>query len=279
MAGCLYIVATPIGNLDDMTIRGIRILREVDIVAAEDTRHTRILLERFGIGTPLISLHEYSQTRRYERLVEGLQKGQAVAYVSDAGTPGISDPGYVLVRQALSRGIRVVPIPGASAVMAALSVSGLPTESFVFEGFLPERPQRRRRFLLALAAERRTMVFYESPRRLLATLNDLRELWGDRQVVLAREMTKIHEEIIRGSLGELIPLLAERTIKGEVTLLVEGSSKEAECSEEELLRLGKAMREEGGLSCRQLVDRVVAQTGAPRKRVYKIIQQMFQKED
>ena len=200
-AGTLYVVATPIGNLEDITLRAIRILKEVRLIAAEDTRRTRILLDKYGISTPLTSLYDQNEAKKSGLLIARLLEGEDVAYVSDAGTPGISDPGYILVREAVSLGIRVAPVPGASALIAALSVSGLPMDSFIFLGFLPSKSMRRRQLLTSLREEERTLIFYESPHRLLASLNDIAALLGDREVVVSREMTKIYEEFLRGPAG------------------------------------------------------------------------------
>jgi len=203
-SGTLYIVATPIGNLEDITIRAIRILKEVCLIAAEDTRRTRILLDKYQIPTPLTSLYDQNEMKKSGLILAKLQKGEDVAYVSDAGTPGISDPGYILVKEAIARGIRVAPVPGSSALVAALSVSGLPMDSFVFLGFLPAKSVRRRRLLASLKQEERTLVFYESPRRLLSCLYDIEELLGEREVVVSREMTKFYEEFLRGPAGRLV---------------------------------------------------------------------------
>jgi 16S rRNA (cytidine1402-2'-O)-methyltransferase len=200
-AGTLYVVATPIGNLEDITLRAIRILKEVRLIAAEDTRRTRILLDKYEISTPLTSLYDQNEAKKSGLLIARLLKGEDVAYVSDAGTPGISDPGYILVREAVSRGIRVAPIPGASALIAALSVSGLPMDSFVFLGFLPSKSMRRRKLLTSLREDERTLIFYESPHRLLASLKDIAAVLGDREMVVSREMTKIHEKFLRGPAG------------------------------------------------------------------------------
>ncbi|MBU0652528.1 MAG: 16S rRNA (cytidine(1402)-2'-O)-methyltransferase, partial [Proteobacteria bacterium] len=225
-AGTLYVVATPIGNLEDITLRAIRILREVRLIAAEDTRRTRILLAKYGISTPLTSLYDQNEAKKSGLLIARLLKGEEVAYVSDAGTPGISDPGYILVREAVSLGIRVAPVPGASALIAALSVSGLPMDSFLFLGFLPSKSTRRRQLLISLREEKRTLIFYESPHRLLASLKDIAALLGDREVVVSREMTKVYEEFLRGPAGDVLNGLRNGTIRGEVTLIVAGRSGE-----------------------------------------------------
>jgi 16S rRNA (cytidine1402-2'-O)-methyltransferase len=224
MPGTLYVVATPIGNLEDMTLRALRVLREVDLIAAEDTRRARILLDHYQIDKPLTSLYEHNEALKAPELVRRLAMGLSLALISEAGTPLISDPGYRLVQLAIAHGIAVVPIPGACAAVAALMGAGLPTDRFAFEGFLPKRPGKRRRRLEELRAEARTMVFYESPRRVGALLADMQAVWGDRRVALARELTKKFEEILRGRLSEVQALVAERPPLGEVTLVVEGAT-------------------------------------------------------
>jgi len=270
--GTLFVVATPIGNLEDITIRAIRVLKEVCLIAAEDTRRTRILLNAYQIVTPLISLYDHSEAKKSELLLAKLQEGKHVAYVSDAGTPGISDPGYVLVREAVLRGIRVAPVPGASALIAALSVSGLPMDSFVFYGFLPAKPAKRRQLLASLKEEGRTLIFYESPRRLLSSLNDIEELMGDREMVVSREMTKIYEEFLRGPVSQVIAGLEGVTVRGEVTLIVAGRAGDTErYSDEELLRRLGQLRREDGLSLRDMADRLAQDTGVSRRRIYRLL--------
>ncbi len=273
-AGTLYVVATPIGHLEDITLRAIRILKAVSLIAAEDTRHTRILLERHQIATPLTSLHDQNERKKSNILLARLERGEDIAYVSDAGTPGVSDPGFVLVRNALAKGIRVAPVPGASAMIAALSVSGLPMDRFVFLGFLPAKPIRRRQALESLQREERTLVFYESPRRLLSTLRDIEGVFGEREVVVAREMTKMYEEFLRGPAGRIIAALASAVIRGEVTLIVAGrSEREEDFSDEDLLaqarQRGKA--EGKGLSLRDMADRIAEETGVARRRIYRLL--------
>jgi 16S rRNA (cytidine1402-2'-O)-methyltransferase len=273
-AGTLYVVATPIGNLEDITLRAIRVLKEVRLIAAEDTRHTRILLERYQIPTPLTSLYDQNEAKKSGSLLARLQKGEDVAYVSDAGTPGISDPGFILVRKAIALGIRVAPVPGSSALIAALSVSGLPMDSFVFLGFLPARQARRRQLLSSLQQEERTLVFYESPRRLVSSLQDIDELLGEREVVVSREMTKLYEEFLRGTAGRLITDLGQNTIRGEVTLIVAGRSEAPpEYSDEDLLRCYREVQNGGGekLSVRDMADRLARETGVSRRRIYRLL--------
>lgn len=227
--GNLFLVATPIGNLEDITLRAIRVLGEVDLIAAEDTRRTLKLLSHFKISKPITSYFEGNKFRKAPLILKKLEEGFNVALTSDAGMPGISDPGYHLVNAAIERGIQIVPIPGPTALIAALAASGLPTDRFVFEGFLPHKASKRKRKLQELAAMNCTIVLFESPRRLLRTLNELIEIAGDRRAALARELTKKFEEIIRGSLKELAQRAGESEIRGEVTLVIgpeEASTKQ-----------------------------------------------------
>ena len=221
-AGTLYLVGTPIGNLDDITLRALRVLKEVDLIACEDTRHTATLLNHYGIDKPTISYHEHNELTRAAELIVHLERGDNIAVVSDAGMPGVSDPGYRLVALAVRHHIRVVPVPGASAFLSALVASGLPTDSFRFAGFLPPKTGARRTALEAVRSSPRTQVFYEAPHRILETLRDVVEvLGGERHVVIAREVTKIHEEFIRGRAREVLQQLEHRgEIKGEITLLI-----------------------------------------------------------
>jgi len=221
--GTLYVVATPIGNLQDITLRALDVLKAVNLVAAEDTRKTARLLGHFGLSAPLISYHEYNEAARAPGLLQRLIQGESIALVSNAGTPGVSDPGYRLVRAAANEGLRVVPVPGVTAAAAALSVSGLATDAFVFEGFLAKKAGRRLQQIETLASETRTVILYESPQRIRALIEELITAFGDRPAVLAREMTKLHEEFIRGRLSEVLAALRSRAeIKGECTLLVAG---------------------------------------------------------
>ena len=272
--GTLYVVATPIGNLEDITLRALRILKEVRLIAAEDTRRTRILLDKYGIPTPLTSLYDQNEAKKSLTLIARLQRGEDLAYVSDAGTPGISDPGYILVREAVSRGIRVSPVPGTSALIAAMSVSGLPMDSFIFLGFLPSKPMRRRKLLTSLRDEERTLIFYESPHRLPASLSDIAELLGDREVVVSREMTKVYEEFLRGPAAEVIAAMGNGAVKGELTLIVAGRTGEVrEYSDAELIRQGEQIRRESReeLSLRDLADRIAQDTGVSRRRIYRLL--------
>lgn len=228
VSGTLYIVATPIGNLEDITLRALRILREADLIACEDTRQTRKLLDRHGIVKPLVSYHEHNEFARAGELLAELQVGRNIALVSDAGTPLIADPGYRLVAQARSAGIVVSPIPGASAITGALSASGLPTDSFYFGGFLPAKKSQRRKTLEEAKNYPVTLVFYEAPHRILEALEDIAEVLGSRKVTLARELTKIHEEFLAGTAPELREKLAHRAPRGEFTILVAKADAPAE---------------------------------------------------
>ena len=231
--GCLYLVATPIGNLEDITVRALRILGEADLIACEDTRQTAKLLRHYNIDKKTVSYHEHNEMTRAAELVIGLEEGAKVALVTDAGTPGISDPGHHLISLCLRHKIPIVPIPGPSAVIAALTASGLPTEEFLFVGFLPSRSGERRKALEALAAEPRTIVLYESPHRLVEMLGEAVELLGRRPAVIARELTKIHEEFLRGDLAELLVKVQQKPPRGEITMLI-GAAPEGQASSNEL---------------------------------------------
>jgi len=224
-AGTLYLVATPIGNLDDFSPRGQRVLREVDVIAAEDTRHTGQLLARFGIERPLVSYHDHNKDRRTPELIGRLRDGAAVAIVSDAGSPGISDPAFTLVRAAVEAGLPIVPVPGPSSALCALEVSGLPTDRFAFEGFLPRKSGRKRARIEELRADPRTLIFFESPHRLRATLADLLKGMGDRPASVSRELTKKFEETRRGPLSALVAWAAERAPRGEFVIIVGGAPR------------------------------------------------------
>lgn len=225
MSGTLYVVATPLGNLDDLSPRARETLRRVACIACEDTRRTARLLARFDLATPTVSCHKFNERSRLDGILRRLGNGEDVALVSDGGTPGISDPGARLVAAALEGGYAVAPVPGASAVAALLSASGLPADRFVFDGFLPHRAGERRRRLRELAQERRTVVLYESPHRILATLRDLEAIFEDRTIVLGREITKLHETILRGTAAGIRERLGTGTIRGEITLAVAGSDR------------------------------------------------------
>jgi 16S rRNA (cytidine1402-2'-O)-methyltransferase len=269
-SGILYVVGTPIGNLEDMTFRAIRILREVSAIAAEDTRHTGKLLQHFQITTPQISYHDRNRAARLGQLLQRLEAGEAIALVSDAGMPGISDPGYELVKACVEKNIAVVPIPGANAAIAALVASGCKSDRFGFEGFLPVKGKERRDRLSSLMAETRTLIFYEAPHRLLQTLTDLAASLGeDRPIVLARELTKLHEEFWRGTLGDAIAHYQNHAPKGEFTLVVAGATEvqTLELSEAEL----KAELEQllaGGMTRSQASRHLAQTTSLPRRQIY-----------
>lgn len=221
--GTLYVAATPIGNLEDFTFRAVRILQEVDLIACEDTRHTRYLLTHYGISTPLVSYHEHNEQRRAPELLKHLQGGKSLALVSDAGTPVLSDPGYTLVQMAIDAGIPVVPIPGPSAITVALSVAGLPTDRFLFLGFLPRKAGERRRALQEVAGLPYTLVLFEAPHRIEQTLLDAQAVLGNRHLVLMRELTKKFEEIVRGAVSDVLERIRLAPPRGEITLVIEGA--------------------------------------------------------
>jgi 16S rRNA (cytidine1402-2'-O)-methyltransferase len=218
----LYVVSTPIGNLEDITLRALKVLKEADFIACEDTRHTGLLLHHYQIDARLISYHEHNKLQRTPELLEMLRQGKSIALTADAGTPGISDPGFYLIRAAIEKGFPVHPVPGASALLSALVVSGLPSDHFVFEGFLPKREGRATKRLKALVEQERTMVFFESPHRIVRTLKLLLDVFGDRPIVLARELTKKFEEVLRGPISETIARIEQGTIRGEIVLIVKG---------------------------------------------------------
>ncbi len=267
--GVLYVVGTPIGNLEDITLRALRTLGEVDLIAAEDTRNTRRLLARHSINRPLISLHEHNEDRRAVELISKLDKGAAIALVSDAGTPTLSDPGYRLVKDAAAAGIRVVPIPGPSAAVAALSVSGLPTDAFLFLGFPPRKRAKRLTFLRHAAQENKTLIFYESPKRMADLLADLQEVMGERRAVLSREMTKTYEEFMRGTLSHIAGEVEKRKeLKGECTLLVEGGSGQVEVSLDELHDMIVRELARGEMGASALSRQLAGQYNLSKKQVY-----------
>ena len=223
----LYLVATPIGNLEDITLRALRILREADIIACEDTRHTGRLLVHYGInGKKLVSYHEHNERQRARELIEHLEDGKSVAIVTDAGSPGIADPAFRIVTAAVEKGIAIVPIPGAAALVAALTSSGAPTDTFYFGGFLPARSQGRRARLLSVKNIPSTLLFYETPHRIKEALRDIHEVLGDRKIVIARELTKLHEEFLRGRVQDLEKIVSSSTPRGEMTLVIEGAGKD-----------------------------------------------------
>jgi len=223
--GVLYVVSTPIGNLEDITLRALRILKEVNLVAAEDTRRTGLLLAHHKIDNKLTSYHDFNKEKKAPELIDLLKSGESLALVSDAGTPGISDPGYLLIKLAIQERIEVVPIPGVSAILAGLVVSGLPTDRFSFEGFLPPKSTKRKKKLESLISEQRTMIFYESPHRLNHTLEEISNVFGDRKIVVARELTKKFEEIKRGEVSDVKEYFLKKRVKGEIVILLAGVTK------------------------------------------------------
>ncbi|AQS57824.1 16S rRNA (cytidine(1402)-2'-O)-methyltransferase [Desulforamulus ferrireducens] len=272
--GILFLCATPIGNLEDITLRALRILKEVDIIAAEDTRHTRKLLSHYDIHTPLTSYHSHSGEGKELQLLERILQGERVALVSDAGMPGISDPGAELVKAALEKGIEVVPIPGPSAGIAGLVVSGLPTGKFVFEGFLSNQRKTRRKQLASLKHEHRTMLFYESPHRLVDTLQDMLQEWGERPCTVARELTKLHEEFKRGTIGEVLAYYRDNPPRGEITLVIGGLPQEVVQQEQQEqwaeLSLAEHVSQlvEQGMDQKEAIKQVAKLRGLPKREVY-----------
>jgi len=273
--GTLFIVATPIGNLEDISQRALRVLREVDLIACEDTRHTRKLLNHFGITTSTISYHEHNEQERAQELCELLEAGKNVALVSDAGTPLISDPGFRVINAAAERGISVVPVPGVSAVITALSASGLPTDQFLFAGFLPARTGARRVRLTELSSISASLVFYEAPHRIAATLNDALEILGNRDAVIARELTKLHEQFLRGSLSELIARVSESQIaRGEIVLIISGQSAKpasAALTKSEQLRQRIDELEWEGVDEKTALKRAAKELGLKRDDAYRMV--------
>ena len=266
--GTLYIVSTPIGNLEDITFRAIRVLKEADVIAAEDTRHTLKLLNYYGIAKPMISYWGERERARAEEVIERLSTGHSVALVSDAGTPGISDPGGVLIKRALEEGFDVVPVPGPVALIAALTISGFPTEEFVFCGFLPAKQSQRRKFLDELSLEKRTVVVYESPHRIVESMAEMSEIFGQRRMVLAREITKLHEEVMRGTVSEVFEVLIDSKIAGEYVLVVEGRPEAEDVHREEdaVREIRSLMRK--GMGRKEAIKRVAEQYGLSRKELY-----------
>ncbi|HYM00588.1 MAG TPA: 16S rRNA (cytidine(1402)-2'-O)-methyltransferase [Blastocatellia bacterium] len=273
MPGTLFLVATPIGNLEDITFRALRVLREVDLIACEDTRHARKLLSHFDISKPLTSYHEHNERERTEELIQKLEAGTNIALTSDAGMPLISDPGYRVVCEASLRGIKVVPIPGASAVITALAASGLPTDEFVFAGFLPRKQGARRARFNDFLLSPSTLVFYETPHRIKEALADAREVLGDRPAAIARELTKIHEEVLRGKISQLEAHFAERVPRGEFVMVI-GPASEGSASKEaseigSILDAVDEIMEAEGLDQKAALKLVAGARGITRRAAYK----------
>jgi 16S rRNA (cytidine1402-2'-O)-methyltransferase len=276
-AGCLYVVSTPIGNLEDISLRALRVLKEADAIACEDTRQTLKLLSHFDIAKRLVSYHEHNELTRAPEIVIELEQGAKVALVSDAGTPAISDPGYRLVSLCLRHGIQVVPVPGASALLAAVAASGMPIEEFVFTGFLPSRPTERRKKLRELASEQRTLALYEAPHRLLDTLEDALEILGNRPAAIAREVTKIYEEFVRGHIEDLVASARAKAPRGEITLLIgppDGQAQHAANSANPrntvpLARHVEEIMKERGVDRKAALKQAARERGLTRREAYK----------
>ena len=269
MSGSLYIVPTPIGNLEDITFRAVRVLKEVDLIAAEDTRHTQVLLNHYDIRTSVTSYHEHNERGKARELVEQLRQGRSIALLSDAGTPMISDPGYRLVVEAIRAGVQVIPLPGPSAVTAALSAAGLPTDRFGFEGFLPAKKSERRSALEGLKKDTKTLIFYEAPHRLKETLADMAEIFGDREVAIGREISKVHEEFLRGALREILATVEQQTVRGEITLVVQGATSGAPVSEEGVISEIRQLAE-NGMRVKEISELVGAHHGISKREVYRL---------
>ena len=269
--GCLYLVATPIGNLEDITLRALRVLREADLIACEDTRQTQKLLQHYAIHKEMVSYHAHNELTRSPELVIQLEQGAQVALVSDAGTPVVSDPGYRLVVMCLRHHIPVVPIPGPSAFVAALAASGMPTDEFLFVGFLPPRAGARRKKIDALKSEPRALVFYEAPHRLAETLSDAADILGDRHAVVAREVTKIHEEFLRGSLAELRDAARERPPRGEITLMIGPAADGAPAAvvSVSLKHRVEQLETEAGLDRKAALKQAARERGLGKREAYK----------
>lgn len=273
MTGTLYLVSTPIGNLEDITHRAVRLLGEVDIIACEDTRHTRKLLNHYGIETKTVSYHEHNERQRAEELLDLLRSGSNIAIVSDAGTPGISDPGFRVVQAAIKQELRVVPLPGPTALITALIASGLATDEFFFGGFLPARSGQRRARLADVASIPATLIFYEAPHRIAATLKDARDVLGERKAVVARELTKIHEEISRGCLSELVERFSSsESARGEIVLMIDRTPVQSEPRSGEPVRSVAtlvAMFEDEGMDHRAALKKAAREMGLTRAEAYR----------
>ena len=267
--GVLYIVATPIGNLDDITIRAINILKNVDLIAAEDTRHTLKLLNHLEISKPLISYHRHNEEIKTENLIEELKKGKSIALVSDAGTPGICDPGEEIVKKCIEENIKIIPIPGACAMINALVASGISTKNFTFLGFLPLNKKLRKEKLEEINLSKNTIIIYEAPHKLENTLNDLKEILKNRKIVLAREITKIHEEFIRGTIDEIIK--KSENLKGEIVLIIEGNNEIEENSLNNLsLEEHYNFYEKQGLEKKEIIKKIAKDRNVNKNEIYKL---------
>ena len=267
--GTLYIIATPIGNLEDITLRALRVLREVDLIVAEDTRTARKLLNRYGIKKPLWSYYDSREKIKTPRLLEKIKSGRKIALISESGMPGISDPGFFLIKQAIAAGIEPVPIPGPSSVLTALVISGLPVDRFAFEGFLPARKMARRKKLIILQPEERTIVFFEAPHRLTVTLDELRKIFGERRIAVVRELTKKCEEVIRGTITEVLTRLQEGGVKGEVTVVVEGHRRTPGAGGVTAAQQVKQLETEFGLTRMEAIKLTAKLRGVAKTEIYR----------
>lgn len=268
-AGTLYIVATPIGNLEDITLRALRILKDVQLVAAENTDHTRGLFNHYGIRAKLTSYNQHNNRSKGPELIERLKAGSDIALVTSAGTPSVSDPGSLLVNLALEQGIKVSPIPGPSAAITALSVCGLKVDRFIFIGFLPNRSGKRKKYLQELAHEQRTIIIYEAPHRVVELLNDLMEIFGDRLIVVLRELTKVYEEIKRGSISDILKDMDEDRIKGEFTIILSGNEKEDEAPEIDLKTRIVSLLKEQDAGAKEIATRLSLELGMNYRAIYR----------
>jgi len=278
LPGTLYIVATPVGNLEDITFRAVNILNRVDLIAAEDTRHSKKLLTHYDIHTKLVSCHEHNEAQKAPWIIANLKNGFDIALISDAGTPSISDPGYKLVTAAAKEKLRIIPIPGCSAATAGLSVSGLPTDSFLFLGFLPKKQQKQRQTLEDIKNQTPTLIFYESPKRIKALINNMLNTLGDRKACLAREITKLHEEYIRGNLSDILTALEEKgTVKGECALFVQGQTEEKTIDPENLKKIVLARLSTTDLGTSGLAKQISNEFNLSKKQIYGMILKLSQK--
>jgi 16S rRNA (cytidine1402-2'-O)-methyltransferase len=276
--GTLYVVATPIGNLEDITLRALRILKEVNLIAAEDTRHTKKLLTHYNIKVPTFSYYKEKEQSRSDKIIEKLYDGQDVALVSDAGTPGISDPGSILIQKAATKNIKVIPVPGPSSLTAALSVAGIAEGTFVFLGFAPARKKQRRDLLESLATEKNHLVFFEGPHRIEKFLHDCLEILGDRQVFWCRELTKIHEELTHSTLGSLLPSCEDKKIKGESVFIIKGAPSKPPLTKKNIENLLQSFKNSGTLSLKDAVQKTATENKLPRSTVYSMALKIWEKQ-
>jgi len=276
-SGSLFVVATPIGNLEDITLRALRILKEVDLIAAEDTRHTKKLLNHYNILTPSFSYYKEKEQSRSDNIIKKLLAGQDVALVSDAGTPGISDPGSILIQKSFANKIKVIPIPGPSSLTTTLSVAGLKDTAFVFLGFAPARKKQRQDLLQSLATEKKSLVFFEPPHRIEKFLHDCLEILGNRQVFWCRELTKIHEEFIRDSLANILLQCNDKKIKGESVLIIAGSPGEPPMPDKIIENLLQTYKKSGKLSLKDAVQKITAENKLSRSTIYSMALKIWDK--